>query len=83
MKRAEAVGMKPENFPSDANPATVSPIVTNGILHAETSDYVSMPSRASLLNTLSPGESAESPMKHGHENANGFSAQDATAPGAV
>lgn len=80
MKRAEAVGMKPESFPSDASPATVSPIITNG-LHAENGDFATMPSRrASLLNTLSPGESAESPMKHAHENANGFSAQDTSGP---
>lgn len=83
MKRAEAVGMKPESFPSDASPATVSPIVTNGILHAENGDFVSMPSRASLLNTLSPVESAESPVKHAHENANGFATQGAAASGAV
>ena len=82
MKRAEVVGMKPESFPSDAGPATVSPIVTNGILHAENGDFVSMPSRGSLLNTLSPGGSAaESPAKHSHENANGFSAQDVSPSG--
>ena len=82
IKRAEMVGMKPESFPSDAGPATVSPIVTNGILHAENGDFVSMPSRGSLLNTLSPGGSAaESPAKHSHENANGFSAQDVSPSG--
>jgi hypothetical protein len=74
--------MKPESFPSDISPATVSPIVAN----CENGDFVSMPSRASLLNALSPGESAESPVKHAHENTNGlhaFSAQDTVLSGAV
>jgi hypothetical protein len=78
-KRAEAVGMKPEGAVDDSPspltvPVQVPQIVTNGGLQPQASAFIA--SRASMLPSVSPGDSAESPMKQTNENANGFALRE-------